>query len=175
LGKAISTEVPRERAAADVFAAIQRQGDAISKHSGKRHLFLFLHENSAALLEDQDKLAFLKTLLTKERILLHVFAPGLAAQCAALRAMCLSVPECTFSDGPSGELPEALAQTYSLLMNGCLISYQLSPSAEAGSATLRVSSSVGAGQLEIPWERDIPAPAAEVQEEAPTPEEAIAS
>jgi hypothetical protein len=177
LGKAISTEVPRERAAADVFAAIQRQCDAIVKHSGKRHLFLFLQEDSAALLEDQDRLASLKTLLTKERILLHVFAPGLAAACAALRAMCLSIPECTFSDGPSGGLPEALAQTYSLLMNGCVISYQLSPSAEAGSTTLKVSSSVGAGQVEVPWERDIQAPAADVQAEAPAPApaEAIAS
>src|SRR5579871_320058 len=42
LEKAISTEVPRERAAADAFAAIQRQCDAIVKHSGKRHVFLFV-------------------------------------------------------------------------------------------------------------------------------------
>jgi hypothetical protein len=174
LAKAISTEVPRERAAVDVFAGIQRQCDAIVKHASKRHLFLFLHENSVALLENQDKLALLKTLVIKERIVLHLFAPGLAAACAAFRAMCLSIPDCTFSDGPLGGLPEALAQTYSLLMNGCVISYRLPPSAKAGSATLKVSSSLGAGQVEIPWEHDVPIPSADLQAEAPTPVEAEA-
>ncbi len=175
LSKAISTEVSRERAAADVFAGIQRQCDAMAKNSGKRHLFLFLHENSSALLEDQDRLAILKTLFAKERIMLHAFAPGIASACPAFRTMCLSLPESTFSDAPMGELQEALEESYSLLMNGCVISYQLPPSAEAGSTTLKVSSSVGAGQVDIPWERDVPVPAADVQAESPTPEEAIAS
>jgi hypothetical protein len=171
LSKAISTEVSRERAAADVFAGIQRQCDAIVKHAGKRHLFLFLHENSAALLEDQDRLAFLKTLFAKERIMVHAFAPGLASACAAFRAMCLSLPESTFSDAPIAGLQETLEETYSLLMNGCVITYQLPPNVEAGSATLKVSSKVGAGQVDIPWEPEVPVAVAEVQHS----EEAIAS
>lgn len=183
LEKAISTEVPKERAAADAFAAIQRQCDAIVKHSGKRHLFVFVHENSAAALEDRDRLAALKMTLTKERILAHVFAPGLAESCSALRAMCLAIPECTFSDAPLGKLPETISETYSLLMNGCVISYQLPASGEPGSTTLKVSSSAGAGQLEISWQRESPTPVAEAPaedpisepEESSAPEEAVAT
>ena len=106
-------------------------------------MFVFLHENSAALLEDPDRLASLKTLLTKERIMCSRFAPGIASACAAFRDMCLSLPDSTFSDAPVDGLQEALEETYSLLMNGCVISYQLPPDAEAGSVTLKVSSSVG--------------------------------
>jgi hypothetical protein len=162
LNKAISTEVSRDRAAADVFAAIQRQCDAMVKHAGKRHLFLFLHADSAALLEDPDRLTTMKTLFAKERIMVHAFAPGFASACAAFRSMCLSLPESSFSDAPIDGVQEKLAETYSLLMNGCAISYRLPASAEAGLATLKVSSKVGAGQVDIPWEREVPVPAAEV-------------
>jgi hypothetical protein len=171
LSKAISTEVSRERAAADVFAGIQRQCDAMVKHAGKRHLFLFLHEISAASLEDQDRLASVKTLLAKERIMLHAFAPGIASACAAFRTMCLSLPDNTFSDVPINGVQEKLEETYSTLMNGCEVSYQLPSGAEAASATLKVSSSVGAGQVDIPWVRAVPVPATGVRDA----QEAIAS
>lgn len=164
LNKAISTEVSRERAATDVFAGIQRQCEAMVKHAGKRHMFLFLHSDSAALLEDPDRLTFLKTLFAKERIMLHAFAPDIASACAAFRSMCLSLPESTFSDAPIDGMREKLEETYSLLMNGCVVSYQLPPSADAGTAILKVSSSrVGAGQVDIPWEGELPVPAAEVE------------
>ena len=153
LSKAIAAEVPPGRVAPDPLAAIQRQCEAIGKRSGKRHIFVFLHESSAAHLADRDQVASLKTLFTNERIALHGFAPGLSSTCAAFRDICLSTPDGTFSDGPMDALPDALAETYSLLMNGCEISYQL-PGGEPGTTTLKVSSSFGSGQVDIPWQSD---------------------
>ena len=155
LSKAIAADVPRDRAAADVFAAIQRQSEAISKHSGKRHLFVFLHESSVAQFEDAARVAALKTVLTNEKIVVHGFAPGLA--CAAFRDMCLSFPDGTFSDATVDELPDRLEEFYSLLMNGCVISYQLQSAAEVAPAKLRVSSNLGSGEVEIEWQQDAPA------------------
>jgi len=96
--------------------------------------------------------------------MLHAFGPDIASACAAFRSMCLSLPESTFSDAPIDGMREKLEETYSLLMNGCVVSYQLPPSADAGTAILKVSSSrVGAGQVDIPWEGELPVPAAEVE------------
>jgi len=154
LAKVISVEVPRERAALDVFAAIDRQRDAIGKYSGKRHMFVFLHEGSAALFDDAERTAALKTLLTNEKIIFHGFAPGCSAACAAFRDMCLAVPDGTFNDAATDGLPAAIVETYSLLMNGCEISYQLLPGMEPGPVMLKVSSGVGSGQVDIPYEPD---------------------
>jgi HEAT repeat protein len=155
LNKVIAADVPRERAAPDVFSAIQRQCEAISKHSGKRHMFVLLDEGSVAQFEDAARIASLKTLVTNEKIVLHGFAPGFS--CAAFRDMCLSSPDGTFSEATVEELPAALAEFYSLLMNGCAISYQLPSGTEAAPAKLKVSSNLGSGEVDILWQPDAPA------------------
>jgi HEAT repeat protein len=154
LAKVLAAETPRERAAPDIFGAIERQRDAIVKYSGKRQIFVFLHEGSAALFNDAERTAALKTLLTNEKIVLHGFAPGFSAACTAFRDTCLAVPEGTFNDSANDGLSDALGETYALLMNGCEISYQLPPGMEAGPVLLKVSSSLGSGQIEIPYEPD---------------------
>jgi HEAT repeats len=154
LAKVISAEVPRERAAPDIFKAIERQLDAMVKYSGKRHMFVFLHDGSAALFDDAERTPALKTLLTNEKIILHGFAPGFSAAPTAFRDMCLAVPDGTFNDPFMDGLPDALGETYSLLMNACEISYELAPGMKAGPVTLKVSSSVGSGHVDIPWEPD---------------------
>jgi hypothetical protein len=159
LSKVIAAEVPRDRVAPDLVAAIQRQCEAISKHSGKRHVFVFLHE--AAVLEG-NRVSALKTLVASERIVLHGFAPGLSEGCAAFRDLCLSIPDGTFNDVPPDGLPDALGETYALLMNGCEISYEFRPG-EAQTAMLKVSSRFGSGQVDIPWP-----PEAAVEAVAPT-------
>jgi hypothetical protein len=154
LTKVISADVPRDRAAADLFAAIQRHSEAISKHSGKRHMFVFLHESSVAQFDDRDRVSSLKTLLANEKIALHGFAPGFS--CAAFRDICLASPDGTFSEATVEELPEVMEEFYSLLLNGCVISYQLSPEAEVAPTKLKVSSNLGSGEVDIAWQRDAP-------------------
>ena len=152
LNKVIAAEVPRERAAPDLLAAIQRQCEAIVKYSATRHVFVLLPE--AAVLED-NRLSALKALVTAERIILHGFAPCRSADCAAFRDLCLSIPDGTFNDVPPEGLPDALGEIYSVLMNGCEISYESRPG-ETQPATLKVSSRFGSGQVDIPWESDVP-------------------
>ncbi len=152
LCKVIAAEVPRERVAADLLAAIQQQCEAISKHSATRHVFVFLHQTSAPL-EDPDRVSTLKTLVANERIVLHGFAPGPAP---AFRDLCLSIPDGTFSDAAPDALPDVLGENYALLMNGCEISYEFRHGAEAQTLTLKVSSGSGCGQVEIPWPSEAP-------------------
>ena len=154
LSKVIAADVPRERAAPDIFSAIQRQSEAISKHSGKRHMFVFMHESSIAQFEDAARMASLKALLANEKIVLHGFAPGFVS--GAFRDLCLSSPDGTFGEATVEELPTALEEFYSLLMNGCVISYQLASEAEAAPAKLKVSSNLGCGEVEIRWQADAP-------------------
>jgi len=171
LSKVIAGDVPRDRVAVDALAAIQRQCEAISKHSGKRHMFVFLHEKAAAQLEEPDKAAALKTLLANERIVLHGFAPGFS--CPAFRDLCSSLPDGTFSDASAEGLPEALEEIYSLLMNGRVITYQMESPVEASPATLKVSSSLGSGQMEIAWP-EVAAPVPEAAVEAAISTEPLA-
>jgi hypothetical protein len=168
LSKVIAAEVPRDRVATDLVAAIQRQCEAISKHSGKRHVFVFLHE--AAVLED-NLVSAVKTLVANDRIVLHGFAPGLSARCAAFRDLCLSTPDGTFNNVSPDGLPDALNETYALLLNGCEISYECR-AGQAQTATLKVSSRFGSGQVDIPWPTEAPVEA--VAQEAAAPVEAAA-
>jgi hypothetical protein len=149
LSKAISSEVPLERTAADSFRAIERQCAAVRKLSAKRHVFVFLHHDSLASLEDDAHLRALKDIVTQERIVLHGFAPHPSHDCTEFQDLCLSVPEGTFSDTTFDLLPDAIMAVYALLMNGCEISYRLPAGVEAGPVTLRVSSNLGAGQAEL--------------------------
>jgi hypothetical protein len=163
LSKVLAAEAPRDRVALDLLAAIQRQCEAISKHSGKRHVFVFLHET--AVLEDT-RLSALKTLVANERIVLHGFTP-VSGACAAFRDLCLSVPGGTFNDAPPDGLPDALGEDYSLLMNGCEISYEFRPGVEAQTVTLKMSSKFGSGQVDIPWQPEATAETAAPLETAP--------
>ena len=163
LSKVIAADVPRERVAPDLLAALQRQCEAISKHAGKRHVFVFLPE---AVVVDDNRLSALKKLVTNERIVLHGFAPGLSGGCAAIRDLCLSTPDGTFNEVSADGLPDTLSETYSLLMNACEISYEFRPG-EAQTVTLKVSSRFGSGQVDVPWQSDAPA-------ETAAPVEAVA-
>jgi HEAT repeat protein len=147
--KAISSEVPVERTAADSFRAIERQFAAVRKITAKRHVFAFLHHDSTAALEDQAHIRSLKDLATNEKIVLHGFAPGASHDCAAFRGLCRSFPEGTFTDTTLDQLPDALGEIYSALMNACEISYRRPAGVEPGPVVLKVSSSLGAGQADI--------------------------
>jgi hypothetical protein len=148
LSKAITSEVPVERIAVDPFRAIERQFIAMRKLSGKKHVFVFLHQDSNAALEDDAHNRNLKEMAAHERIVLHGFAPGATYDCAAFRDLCLSISEGTFSDTSVDQLPEALEEIYSSLMNGCEVTYRL-PGVEAGPVILKVSSNLGAGQADM--------------------------
>jgi hypothetical protein len=148
LSKAITSEVPVERIAVDPFRAIERQFIAMRKLSGKKHVFVFLHQDSNAALEDDAHNRNLKEMAAHERIVLHGFAPGATHDCATFRDLCLSISEGTFRDTSVEQLPEALEEIYSSLMNGCEVTYRL-PGVEAGPVILKVSSNLGAGQADM--------------------------
>jgi hypothetical protein len=49
-----------------------------------------------------------------------------------------------------------MEEFYSLLLNGCVISYQLPTEAEVAPTKLKVSSNLGSGEVDIAWQRDAP-------------------
>jgi hypothetical protein len=149
LSQAIASWVPVTRTAQNSYRALERQCAAMRKLSGKRHVFMFLHQNSIAALEDESHMHVLKEIVTQERVILHGFAPGASHDCPAFRALCLSIPDGTFSDAGPDEFPAEIENTYPLLMNACEINYRLPPGAKAGPVLMKVSSEAGAGQADI--------------------------
>jgi len=161
LSRAVSSEVPAERTAADSYRAMERQCVAMRRLSGKRHVFLFLHHESLAALEEPTHVRILSEIAAQEKIVFHGFAPGPSHDSAVFRDMCLSTPGGTFSDATPDQLPAVLEDLYATLLNGCEISYRLTDGAKAGPVLLKVSSALGSGQADIAL-RPAGAPAASV-------------
>ncbi len=149
LKMAISTEVPVDRTAPDSLRAIERQCAGVKRISAKRHVFVFLHRDSIAALDEEAHLNALKDIVTEERIALHGFAAGPSHDSAAFRDLCQSLPDGSFSEVSFDRLPEALDEIYHRLLNVCEILYKLPAGVETGPLSLRVSSSLGTGQAEI--------------------------
>jgi hypothetical protein len=161
LSKIIAADLGRDRATADVLQAMQRQCDGLSKQAGKHHMFVFLHEKSAAQFDEAERLAPLKQQITTDRVTLHGFAPGLPERCIAFRDLCLSTPEGTFTDIAVDQLPQALEQAYTLAVSTAYeLTYRLPAGVAAGPVTVKVSSSVGAGQVELTLDPGAASPAA---------------
>ena len=149
LEKALSAPVPRERAAADILEAIQRQIDAMDKSSGKRHLFLFIHTSSVEALDDPENLKRLKPLIDKEGITLHGICPESSDKCPDFRNLCLSTPAGTFHSSSVDQIASEFEQTYRHLLNRYLIDYPVPAKAEAAPVILQVCSEYGVGRVEF--------------------------
>ncbi len=147
LQKLISAIGTRDRAVPDLLSGIDRVSEAIGKHAGKRHMFLFLHPNSTEWPVSQKHLDQLSESIHSERIAVHGFALQASDQWTELREICLSSKGGTFTISPVEELAEAVEELYSELSCRFEISYKLpSPSDTPGDGLLVLSSDLGCGQ-----------------------------
>lgn len=147
LTKVIASPVPRERAAADPLAAVERQCTAFAKRGGKRHLFLFLHEMSGFDLKQEAAIARLRAIAKDNNAILHGICPDVAGHWDAVRALCLANSEGTFSETPLAGMAEAFVDAYGNLSNRFEIDYSLSPADAPGAGRLKISSAYGNGQI----------------------------
>jgi len=147
LCKVLALPAPRDRAAADPVAAIQRQCDAFAKRSGKRHIFVFLHAMSGLDLKQDAAMGHLRSNVQNGSIVLHCICPKGAGEWVLLRELCLSNPEGSFTETGLEGIVDGLVDAYANLFSRFELDYSLPASAEPGSVTLKVSS--GLGQAEV--------------------------
>jgi HEAT repeat protein len=146
LDKVISSAGPRERAARDLGAAIERQSDALSMFSGARQIFLFLHERCAERLSGGMKL--LVECVRGANVTVHGIAPEAATDYAPLRELCLAASGGTFTVSSLENLPSAVETIYLNLLNRYEVTYKAPCESSAGGKVL-VSSELGCGSAEF--------------------------
>jgi HEAT repeat protein len=148
VARAISLPVPPERAAANSLLALERQCEAMTKLSGKRHLFLFLNRPAVETLDDPGAIAQLRKLAEEAGIALHAFCVD-AGAFARGRDLCLALPEGTFAETTVDRVAGELEQVYAKLLNRYEILYDLPPGEQSGPVQMKISTSFGAGQADI--------------------------
>ncbi len=160
LAKAGAMPAPMERAAADPLTALERECDAFSRHGGKRHAFLFLHEMSGADLQQEAGIERLRKLAQDGSVVLHGVCPDAAGQWPLVRQTCLSTPEGSFAETTLESMVEALVDAYANLSSRFEVVYSLaSPalapqdatteSSRAPTVKLKISSDRGYGEAEV--------------------------
>jgi len=147
IAKLIPAITPADRLASGLLPAIERQGQALGGHSGKRHVFVFLPERDQEL-TTEPAIARLKTLVEDRGLIFHAVSQDAPASWGAFRDFCLSIPEGTFEQVADAQLSETLAQSYGQLVNRYEINYVL-PAADPGPVVVKVSSAHASGQVEF--------------------------
>lgn len=173
IGRVLALPVPRNRAAADPLAALQRQSDVLAKRGGKRHVFLFLHEMSGADLQQDASLAHIRTMAQESSVVFHAIAPDVAGKWPQLRDLCLANPEGSFAETTLDGMVDGLVDAYANLSNRFEITYaHSSPSQQNAPAgrkvKLKISSVQGFGECEVALQTQ-PAPAPPPPAAAPKP------
>jgi hypothetical protein len=156
LTKALSLATPAECAAPNPLIALQRQCDALGKRSGKRHVFVLLHDVSGFDWKDDATIARLRTIAQESSVVLHGICPDLAGEWSPFRELCLSSPEGSFTPTKLDGMVDALVDAYANLCSRFEISYSLPTSVEPGPVKLKISS--GFGQADIAVEVTAPPP-----------------
>jgi hypothetical protein len=149
LGNAIAMPAPRDRAAADPIAALERQCDAFAKRGGKRHVFIFLHDMSGFDLKQDSAIERLKAVAQASSTVLHCICPDVAGKWALLRDLCLSNPEGSFTEAKLEGMVDGLVDVYANLCSRFEISYSLPASAEPGTVTLKISGPSGQAEMSL--------------------------
>lgn len=158
----IASMPPRERAAPDPLAAIERQCMAFAKRGGKRHLFLLLHDMSGFDLKQEAANVRLRAIAKDNNIILHGVCPDVAGSWEPIRALCLAHPEGSFSEVKIATLADGLVAAYANLCNRFDIDYSLPPAATPGAVRLKISSPCGYAQISFALSTALtPAPATE--------------
>ena len=128
--KIFAAAVPRDRAAADGFTAIQRQYKAVAQRGGKPHLFVLLH-NAGSDLQQEAAATILGGISKDKAAVFHGIALGAPGQWALFRNVCLSNPEGTFVEIGDTGIVEGFVRAYANLCNKYEISYS-APAFERG-------------------------------------------
>ena len=151
LEKAIALPVPREQAAPDLLNAILRQGQAVGKHAGKRHVIVLLDSKSAEQLRDEAALAPVQQLIQDNSIVLHGVCLENGDRWSALRSLCQSTPQGSFHQIKVDQLSEKLQEIYLQQFNRYEIGYSLESRQEPGTVSLKIYTSYGGGQTDFAW------------------------
>lgn len=145
--KAISSIAGKDRAAADVATAIQRQAEALGKHAGKRHMFVLL-DRRAADLAGEAVVGRMKQSLEQSNIALHGVCVDSADVWTAFAKLCRNSVDGSFHQTSVDELPETLARIYAQQLNRIEVSYA-PPAGGPGSVVIKICGSSGSGQIEL--------------------------
>ncbi len=138
----------KERTTVDLLMGTDRVNEAMAKHSGKRHLFLFLHPSSTEWPVPAARLQLLADCLKTERIVPHAFALELSDQWHGLRQVCMATTGGTFTLSPQEELPGVVQMLYSELVGRFEISYRTPAVGDSpGDVRLSVSTELGCGEI----------------------------
>ncbi|MEO8129764.1 MAG: HEAT repeat domain-containing protein, partial [Bryobacteraceae bacterium] len=150
LSKLVVAIGSRERTVADLLTAAERINEALARLSGKRHLFLFLHENSKEWPVSAAALQPLADFVRSERIVLHGFTLESSPQWNGLREVCLALEGGTFTISPVEELPDVVEKLYSELVSSFDIFYNAPGSGyPAGDVRISISSDLGCGEVDF--------------------------
>lgn len=162
LRKIFEVAVPRDRAARNAIAAIERQCKAIIQRTGKRHIIVALHPLAGQDMQEEATAALLRGFARDNLVVFHGISLG-ASQWPILRELCLSHLEGSFIETGESGIADGLVQTYAKLCNRFEITYSLPESSEASLAPavvkLKVASERGSAQSEITMEPPAALPA----------------
>jgi hypothetical protein len=148
--KALASVVPRQRSSPDAVQALLRQGDAMAKLTGTRHVILLLHETSFKALRDAGENGNLRAQVKAAAINLHCIVAPSEQPADTWREVSNSIGASTFRDTTVEGLPEAVETLYMSMLNRYLVIYPASKN--GGTGMIKVTSAQGSGSIEFPQE-----------------------
>jgi HEAT repeat protein len=147
--KALCLPVPRERAAADLFTAVQRQLAAVSQHAGKRHVIVLVDGSAADTFSDEAAMARLKQSAEEASIAIHGVCLDPSEAWLSFGALCRSLPDSSFRETTLERLTVTLLEAFSQQLNRFEIHYSRADTGDPNAVTLKICSTLGGGQAEI--------------------------
>lgn len=146
--KAIASIVPKDRAAADLAAAIERQCEALGKEAGKRHMLVLLDGTAKEVLNDDSVIARLKESGERDSVVLHGVCVDSAEQWARFSRSCCASLDGTFHTTTIDQLPGTIEEIYLQYLNRLDISYAL-PTRDPEPVLLKICGTIGVGQAQL--------------------------
>jgi hypothetical protein len=140
LRKVVALAPPRERAAPGPVVAFQKQCDAFAKHSGNRHVFLFLHDTSGFELKQDPASARLGSIAQEGSVVLHGISADIGGQWSLFRDLCLTHPEGSFAESNVEGVVDSVVDAYANLCSRFEISYSLPASDAPAAVELKIRS-----------------------------------
>jgi hypothetical protein len=137
---------PRETAAREVTASIDKLVDVTSRASGLRHLFVFFDSANA----DENKVQRYAESLRGEPVTMHGFATESTHDDKPIRELCAVSNGGTYDCLPVERLPQAIVETYLGLIDRYEILYKPDKTdAEATKCELRIWTPNGCAEAEV--------------------------
>jgi hypothetical protein len=149
LAKVIESPGPRERSAADLYSAFDRQGEAAIKFSGERKMFVFLQPGSGDELASNGELERITAFVRNEHLIMHGFAPADAPDGDVFQNVCLSIEGGTYRRVTLDRLAAEVERTYLRSLNCFEATYFSPPGSAATGSRIEVFSPHGRGSAEF--------------------------